>query len=104
MQILEIPPTVLTATYKFLGEENIRWFGHVKGLKGSINTVLHLNYAKKKIPVHPIHFREGMQVRNFLRGLPECKDITFEDMEGYYIEVIEKLILRQKEGFVYETE
>lgn len=88
----DIEQSILDKVRSFLGEENIRWFSHVKGLKGSINTVLRHNFNKKHIPVHPIHLREGMRIRNFLRGLPECDKWTHEDFEHKWIDVIELLI------------
>ncbi|HET6255842.1 MAG TPA: hypothetical protein VFE32_17325 [Puia sp.] len=89
---MEIQQSIIEKVAAFIGKENIRWFRHVKGLKGGINVILRLNFQKKKIPVHPIHLREGMQIRNFLRGLPECKTWTHEDFERGWIDVIELLI------------
>jgi hypothetical protein len=80
----------------FLGEENIRWFAHVKGLKGEIDAVLRLNMKRKFLPVHPIHLREGMQIRNFMRGLPECKHWPQDTFEHGWIEVVEELIKRHR--------
>jgi hypothetical protein len=64
---------------EFLGKDGIRWFGHLKGLTGTCSPVLRLNSKRKGIPVHPVHFREGMQIRNFLRTLKECEEINFDD-------------------------
>ena len=63
----------------FLGKDGIRWFGHLKGLTGTCSPVLRLNAQRKRIPVHPVHLREGMQIRNFLRTLKECEGINFDD-------------------------
>ena len=64
---------------EFLGSDGIRWFGHLKGLTGTCSPVLKLNEKRKGTPSHPVHFREGMQIRNFLRTLPECEGINFDD-------------------------
>lgn len=73
---MQIQQTIIDKVGNWLGKENVRWFGHIKGLKGRVNTVLRLNYAKKHMPAHPIHLREGMQIRNYMRGLPECNGWT----------------------------
>jgi hypothetical protein len=88
----EIKLSVVEAVGKFIGPENIRWFRHVKGLKGEVSCVLRLNYKRKHMPGHPIHLREGMQIRNFMRSLPECKGWTQDQLEKGWVEVIEKLI------------
>jgi hypothetical protein len=33
---------------------------------------------------HCVHFNEGMDIRNFLRGLPECKFWTHDQFENEY--------------------
>ena len=87
-----MPLSIVEAVGKFIGPENIRWFGHVKGLKGEVSAVLRLNFKRKYMPAHPIHLREGIQIRNFMRGLPECKEWTQEELEKGWVLVIEKLI------------
>lgn len=88
----EIPQTLTDKVFDWLGKENIIWFKHIKGLKGEINCVLKLNFKKKHIPVHPIHLREGMQIRNFMRGQDECKGWTAHDFDDSWVAVIENCI------------
>lgn len=88
----QVPQSVIDCVGEFLGKDNIRWFYWVKRLKGSINCVLKLNFKRKFIPVHPIHLREGMQIRNFMRLLPECKEWTDHDFDDNWVLVIEVLI------------
>lgn len=90
MNDIHIPDTLLNRFFEWMGRDNIIWFKHIKGLKGQLNCVLKLNYQKKKIPVHPIHLREGMAVRNFLRMQPECKEWQHEDFEHHWVTIIEK--------------
>lgn len=52
---------------KYLGEENLRYFRHLKGLKGEVFPVLKLNYHKKGVTAHPVGLREGMKIRNWMR-------------------------------------
>lgn len=88
----EIPQTLTDKVFNWLGKENIIWFKHIKGLKGEINCVLKLNFKKKHIPVHPIHLREGMQIRNFMRSQEECKGWTDHDFDDSWVSVIENCI------------
>jgi hypothetical protein len=77
---------------EFLGEEGLRWFGHIKGLKGTCAATLKLNYERKRIPAHPIHLREGMQIRNFLRTLPECKEWDQNQLDDNWSVVVERAV------------
>lgn len=77
----------------WLGEENVRYFRHLKGLKGSVFPVLKLNAERKGIPVHPVHFREGMHIRNYLREkFPELSEMTGEIMDDYAVRLMEEVI------------
>lgn len=77
----------------WLGEENVRCFKHLKGLKGAVFPVFKLNMDRKGLPAHPVHLREGMQIRNFLR----TKFLELSEMEGdifddYTIKIMEEVI------------
>lgn len=81
----ELDPEVIQSLHKWLGPGGRRFFRTLAKLyKGDVIPVLKLNYTKKHIPVHPVHLREGMQVRNFLRTLPQTKDWSFEEFENDY--------------------
>ena len=78
---------------KFLGEEGIRFFRHLKGLKGNVIPVLKLNMAKKGMPTYPVHFREGMQIRNWLReNAAFAKDQISIDLDDCYESILEDII------------
>lgn len=77
----------------WLGEENVRYFKHLKGLKGSVFPVLKLNMDRKGLPAHPVHFREGMQIRNYLRTkFPELSEMARDILDEYTVELMEKVI------------
>lgn len=77
----------------WLGEENVRYFKHLKGLKGAVFPVLKLNMDRKGLPVHPVHLREGMQIRNFLRTkFPELFEMEGDILDDYTINLMEKII------------
>lgn len=90
----DIPQSLVDKVFGWMGEENIRWFRHIKNLKGSVNCVLRLNYARKKIPAHPIHLREGMQIRNFMRKISECEGWDSHDFDNNWHRVIDSCILK----------
>lgn len=78
---------------KYLGEENLRYFRHLKGLKGSVFPILKLNYKRKGIPMHPVRLREGMQIRNWMRGkFPEFRNLSQNKIEKYAEDLVEKAI------------
>lgn len=78
---------------KHLGEENLRYFRHLKGLNGSVFPILKLNYKRKGIPIHPVGLREGMQIRNWMRGnFKEFNEMSQNEIEKYAKEIVEKAI------------
>lgn len=78
----------------FLGEETIRWFRHLKGLTGTVIPCLKLNMERKGMSAYPVHFREGMQIRNWLRENAEFTKTTSSiDLDDCYVEIIEYAIL-----------
>lgn len=79
----------------WLGEENIRYFRHIKELTGSVFPVLKLNYKRKGMPTHPTFWREGMQIRNWMRrqdGLDDSIDASL-DLDTLCYELMERAIL-----------
>ena len=78
---------------KYLGEENLRYFRHLKCLKGSVFPILKLNYKRKGIPIHPVGLREGMQIRNWMReNFKEFNEMHQNEIEKYAKELVEKAI------------
>jgi len=57
---------------QWLQEDGISYFRHIFGLTGSVTPILNLNMKKRGLPIHPIHFREGMQIRNWMRKHINC--------------------------------
>lgn len=72
---------------KWLGKDGISYFRHLKGLTGTYSPVLSLNVKRKGTPVYPVHFREGITVRNWMRTREEFKD---SDLDSEWINLIEK--------------
>lgn len=77
----------------WLGEENVRYFKHLKGLKGTVFPVLKLNMDRKGLSSHPVHFREGMQIRNYLRTkFPELSEMEGDIFDDYTVKIMEEVI------------
>lgn len=71
----------------FLGKEGIEFFRETKETYGEIAAV----WNEGGIP-HSVHFREGMQVRNFLRTLDRFKGWSGVDLDDIWVEFVEEAI------------
>lgn len=71
---------------KWLGPQGVKHFRDIKKKHGCIDAV----WMEGKLP-HPVHFREGMQVRNKLR---ELTDYSYSDHEydEMWVGIIEEAI------------
>ena len=58
--------------HDWLGDEGRSFFKDCWDRQGRMDAVLPTDPERGIL--HPVHFREGMQVRNFLRELPECRE------------------------------
>lgn len=78
----------------WLGESGIRYFRHLEGLKGTVVPVLKLNKEKNAgVPVYPVHYREGMQIRNWLRENTELgKKLDSVELDDCYVSILEEAI------------
>ena len=92
----QVPDHVVAALREWLGPKGVRYFQLLKSFHGTVSPVLRLNAARKFIPVHPVHLREGMQVRNFLRGFPECSEWNAHDYDNNWMAVVEAAISTEK--------
>ena len=84
---MTIPNSLIEKVRKFLGSDGIDFFKKVYEEHGHINAV----WMEGKIP-HPVHFQEGMQVRNFMRRQMECKGWGDHDYDNRWVEVVELTI------------
>ena len=83
----------MAAFKEWLGEDGIRYFRHLKGLKGTVVPVLKLNKEKNAgVPAWPVHFREGI-IRNWLRANTELgKKLDSIELDDCYINILEEAI------------
>jgi spermidine synthase len=75
-------------TKEWLGEDGVIFFREVKEKYGSIGTAV---WMENGIP-HPVHFREGMKVRNFIRTSNEFPNWDSNDYDANWIFLIEEAI------------
>lgn len=71
-------------TVKWLGKDGIDFFKEMKTQHGRVDPVL----TKGGYP-HPVHLREGMQVRNFMRSTEYCKEWTDHELDDNWTKLIE---------------
>lgn len=82
----EVSSELIEKTRKFLGEDGLEFFKEMKRKHGEYAAV----FMKGGIP-HAVHFREGMQVRNFMRH-NGCEDWDAHDLDDTWVSLIEKVI------------
>jgi len=86
----EIPKSLLEALKTWLGEEGHAFFRGCLEEHGTVSPVFPTEGAPQ-IP-HPVHFREGMQVRNFLRKRPECEGWTDHDFDDHWANIVRQVV------------
>jgi len=77
----------LSKLKEWLGEDGINFFNKMKTEHGRLDAI----FMEGGIP-HPVHLREGMQVRNFLRGLDECKDWDAHKLDNKWVKIVKKVL------------
>ena len=82
-----ISDSLVNDTKTWLSDDGIAFFRDVKEKHGKINAC----WDEGGIP-HPVHFREGMQIRNFMRGTEHCKSWDAHDFDDNWIPLIEECI------------
>ena len=91
-----IPESLVDKVGLFLGSKGLRWFRLINQFHGEVSPVLKLHQSRKFIPVHSVHFSEGMQIRNFMRSLDECSEWTCHELDDNWARVVDRLIERHK--------
>lgn len=80
--------SIVTDLRIWLGPRGLHLFRTVDKLYGTPIATLRLNYRRRRIPAHGMHFREGMAIRNFLRTRKECSGWSAHDYDNRYIEIL----------------
>jgi len=82
-----IPEELVEKVRNWLGEDGINFFKNCLEKEGKIAPVLVIGGMP-----HPVHFREGMKVRNFMRFSGLCNNWTDHDFDNNWITVVEKTL------------
>jgi hypothetical protein len=82
-----IPTELIAKTRAWLGDDGYRFFEKIKAVHGTVNAC----WNDGGIP-HPVHFREGMQIRNFMRTSGLCEGWSDHDFDDNWVELIEEAI------------
>ncbi len=72
---------------KRIGAAGIAFFSLCKIEHGRVDAC----WMDEGIP-HPIHFREGMYVRNAMRSLPQCSGWDAHDFDDSWVQAIEDVL------------
>jgi hypothetical protein len=83
----QIPPELVPKLQEWLGEKGKKFFLNLKEKHGKIDAV----FVEHGIP-HPVHFREGMQIRNFMRLSKLCDDWTAHDFDESWVDLVEQAV------------
>lgn len=71
---------------RWLGQRGADFFSGLKRDHGRINVVI------SGKPPHAVHFREGMQVRNWLREQPECRAWDAHMLDKMWVPLVERAL------------
>lgn len=67
-----IESEIVSELYHWLGAEGRGFFRKVKNTFGTVDAVIPANHEMNPLPIpHPIHFREGVQIRNKIRSITQ---------------------------------
>jgi len=89
--------TIVAALRAWLGKDGYEFFVEMLATHGTVSAVFSVPYGNEefgpqKYFPHPVHFREGMQVRNFLRGLPETGTWTDHDYDNLWAPLVTEAV------------
>ena len=82
----EIPQSLVEAMQEHLGSKGTQFFKDCVQEYGTVSPVIPSN------PPHPVHFREGMRVRNFMRKRPECEGWTDIELDDNWMGLVASAI------------
>jgi hypothetical protein len=83
-----LPESLISELKAYLGKDGLEFFQKCKDTYGTISAVY---MDAGRIP-HPVHFREGMQIRNFMRASGYCQGWTSEDFDEMWVKAVEETL------------
>jgi hypothetical protein len=82
-----LKPRLVKEVKEWLGQDGIKFFRDVKKKYGRLDAL----WMDGILP-HPVHFREGMKVRNFMRDTGLCRGWDAHDYDNLWVAVVERAI------------
>jgi hypothetical protein len=92
----EIPPALVDQARTWLGKDGMAFFRKLQKDHGTVSPVMMVGTEPHRFP-HAVHFREGMQVRNFMRSTGLCEGWDAHDYDDNWTTVIERAIEGEEE-------
>jgi len=87
-----IPDSLVIKVADYLKPKGIHYFKTLQKIHKTFAPVLRTKLKSGGVLPHPVHFREGMQLRNFLRIQDECKDWSQEELDANWQRVIKRVV------------
>jgi hypothetical protein len=84
------PEEMASALREWLGADGLNFFRECKADHDTVSPVLK-TAGSTAIP-HPVHLREGMQIRNWMRKRPECEGWDAHDYDDRWTTAVEAAI------------
>lgn len=101
MSEAEIPAELVSKLREELGPKGTEFFRALLREHGRINVVLDRGPG---MPPHPVHLREGMSVRNWMRSTRLCVGWDAHDYDENWITAVCRAILPDSDGDLVEPE
>lgn len=89
--LAKIPVEAWGQIEAWLGDAGKAFFQEMYDTHGDVSPV----YKEEGGFPHPVHLREGMQVRNFLRCIDHFKDWDAHQLDNNWVAIIEKIVLKK---------
>lgn len=88
----DVTPAMVESVRAWLGEDGIAFFRECQRDHGTVSPVLVTKLESGRNFPHMVHFREGMQVRNHMRTIPDCDGWDSNDLDDTWQAVVEQAI------------
>lgn len=82
-----ISEELIAKTRAWLGEDGYNFFKEIKKVHGTYNACWNEGGIS-----HMVHFREGMQIRNFMRTSGLCGDWSDHDFDENWLALLEEAL------------
>ena len=88
-----VPYELVKEVKRYLGKEGKELFNYYLERYGTVNPVFQ---EEGQLFPHSVHFREGMQIRNFMRSTMFCKDWDSHDFDNQWADIVLTVLKLEK--------